>query len=341
MIVFSTSLMQKLRRMWNRDNDGLTYRQVDFISPLEIIQEYESEIKETGRYVQSSPQSIKNFTLALNAHKEQLDGQVSTSRRQFESELQATEFVNERSKRLGADISGVALLNPSWVYKGNLCTHKYAISLGMKMDPEKMKDVPYSANYESMRVYYELGKVTIDLAKEIRALGYSARAQHPFSVRGVVASQVMHVPIAQDAGLGKLGRHGSLISPVLGSWFRLGTVTTDLPVLPSDPLDDKITSICQACRMCARHCPGQAISYGNMSIANGVRRWVVETEKCVPFWHDLGSCAICIEVCPMNTNASNSSIREEYLKDTRRIRELDFSTYRKLPKYTDGSQRYL
>lgn len=43
------------------------------------------------------------------------------------------------------------------------------------------------------------------------------------------------IPHAHAAGLGELGKHGSLISPELGPNFRLGMVTTDLPLAENSP----------------------------------------------------------------------------------------------------------
>ena len=38
------------------------------------------------------------------------------------------------------------------------------------------------------------------------------------------------MPIAIDAGMGELGRHGLMITPELGSALKLATITTDLPL---------------------------------------------------------------------------------------------------------------
>ena len=42
----------------------------------------------------------------------------------------------------------------------------------------------------------------------------------------------------------------------------------------------------------------------------------------------------------MNARASDISIKEEYLKDTQRIKRFESSNYHALPKYTDGSALY-
>ena len=78
---------------------------------------------------------------------------------------------------------------------------------------------------EIMRVYVKLATIADTLAEYIRALGYPARAN-------VMPNyQVLCVPIAIDAGMGELGRHGLMITPELGSALKLATITTDLPLV--------------------------------------------------------------------------------------------------------------
>jgi hypothetical protein len=43
--------------------------------------------------------------------------------------------------------------------------------------------------------------------------------------------QVLTVPIAIQAGMGELGRHGVVITKELGSALKVATVTTDLPLV--------------------------------------------------------------------------------------------------------------
>jgi epoxyqueuosine reductase QueG len=104
-----------------------------------------------------------------------------------------------------------------------------------------------------------------------------------------------------------------------------------LPLHPDSPLGGEIVNFCKSCTVCALHCPGEAISRGPLEIANGVARWVVDTEKCVPYFRDLGSCAICIQVCPWNGKALDGILRREWLEDTHRWRDLRGDAYRGLP----------
>jgi len=84
-----------------------------------------------------------------------------------------------------------------------------------------------------------------------------------------------------------------------GSYFRLGAVSTDMPLIAGAPKDHGIDEVCQSCHMCTRFCPGQAIRPQNAEV-NGVLRWYVDTPACEPYFHKLYGCKICLMVCPLN-----------------------------------------
>ncbi|MBI4286979.1 MAG: hypothetical protein HY671_00955, partial [Chloroflexi bacterium] len=91
-----------------------------------------------------------------------------------------TKTVKESAREFGADLVGVAEVDQAFVYKGRFVAHKYAISLGMEMDYERMATTPSAeSNIEVARVYYELGETTIRLAEYIRSLGHDAHSHHP------------------------------------------------------------------------------------------------------------------------------------------------------------------
>lgn len=66
---------------------------------------------------------------------------------------------------------------------------------------------------------------SVILANWIRLQGYDADS-HP----GPMAGALLLILPAIAAGLGELGKHGSLISPSFGSGVRLVGVTTDVPL---------------------------------------------------------------------------------------------------------------
>ena len=72
------------------------------------------------------------------------------------------------------------------------------------------------------------------LAEFIRILGYKAIPM------GNDTS--LSIPLAIDAGLGELGRHGLLITPEYGPCVRLCKVFTDLPLEPDKPIQFGVTA---------------------------------------------------------------------------------------------------
>jgi len=147
---------------------------------------------------------------------------------------------------------------------------------------------------ETGKKYIEAARISIIVADFIRRLGYSARAH----VAGSNYQAVLP-PIAWEAGLGELGRLGTLITWKYGSRARLGLVTTDLPLVAGKPKIYGIQNFCQNCQKCAQNCPAQAILFREKTEENGVLKWTLKREECYKFWRKTGTdCAVCMFVCP-------------------------------------------
>jgi epoxyqueuosine reductase len=114
---------------------------------------------------------------------------------------------------------------------------------------------------------------------------------------------------AAEAGVGWIGRNGSLIVPGIGSWVFLGELLLDLPL----PADRPMPSRCGACRRCLEACPGGALSeQAPMDARRCISYWTVE--HCGPFPEEgrprispwLFGCDRCQEVCPHNVDAPDT-----------------------------------
>jgi epoxyqueuosine reductase len=78
----------------------------------------------------------------------------------------------------------------------------------------------------------------------------------PFGYRAFVDSApVLEKALAQNAGLGWIGKHTNLINKNSGSWFFLGELFTDLPL----PVDKPVENHCGSCTTCIDVCPTAAI----------------------------------------------------------------------------------
>jgi len=225
------------------------------------------------------------------------NGEVAQEVDPFEDAAAATETVKVLAAELGAAKVGVTEVDPFYVYEGEELTHRLAIVMGFTADYEMVSTAPGSvANSEILAAYDRAGEGAVQLARVIRRRGYPARAH------GLRGEQLAMIPHAQAAGLGELGKHGSLINRELGCSFRLSVVTTDLPLLVDAPVDEGIDDFCSSCNMCVKHCPGEAISHEKEEV-RGTTRWIVEPDKCAPYWASFHACTICHAVCPMNAGA--------------------------------------
>lgn len=222
--------------------------------------------------------------------------------------------VKKVAKLLGADMVGICELDSRWIYSHwyNLHTREngpleipeqcnYAIAIAVEMDYEMFRTSPTEIEGAATGLgYSRMAFVAGSLAHFIRDLGYTAIASGN--------DTGLSIPIAIDAGLGELGRHGILITPKFGPRVRICKVITDLPLVPDHPIEFGAVEFCEICGICAEKCPGQAIQYGerttnalNISNNPGVLKWPVDAEKCFKFWSKNHTCCgNCIRVCPFN-----------------------------------------
>jgi reductive dehalogenase len=242
------------------------------------------------------------------------DGPLNPNKIEVVDRSKMASSIKEVARFLGADIVGICELNQAYVYshtglridfaKGTAgqeikLPHEYAISIGVEMDYERMRYAPgWIDNAEVGLGYLNAARVAVALAAYIRELGYPARA-HFF-----INEWVLHVPIAETAGLGELARNGILITAPFGPRQRLATVTTDLSLAIDPPVDIGVVSFCGTCRKCAENCPSQAIPHGKKIEVRGVEKWQLDQEKCMRFWvsnpNKWNDCSRCIVVCPWN-----------------------------------------
>ena len=201
--------------------------------------------------------------------------------------------LKQKAKELGAGIVGITRIEPNDLYEDMELKYQYAICIGIPMRREEMQHVPHGrAGLEVQRVYGEVARVSIELAEHIRAMGWPAHAYgDPRS------TDLLQIPLAIRAGLGQLGKHGSMISEEYGSNFRLSSVATDMPLTLDGPVDIGVDDLCLGCRRCTIDCPPDAI-LDEKQWVRGEYRWYVDFDKCVPYFSTTYGCAICIEVCP-------------------------------------------
>ncbi|HTN81885.1 MAG TPA: tRNA epoxyqueuosine(34) reductase QueG [Acidimicrobiales bacterium] len=162
--------------------------------------------------------------------------------------------------------------------------------------PASSRPTAVVARYAQRDHYAMLGEGLRAVARDLKSRGWKAR---------VVADDnaLVDREAAYRAGLGWYGKSANILLPGRGSWFVLGSVVTDAPLVSAErPLDDG----CGSCRRCLDACPTQAIVAPAVVDARRCLAWIVQSpgvfprELRVALGDRLYGCDECQEVCPPN-----------------------------------------
>ena len=236
-------------------------------------------------------------------------GPVARERVEVADPAAWADAIKAKARELGADIVGITRIEPETdMMDGVEPRYAYAVSIGRTMDRSRMENVPHDpAGTEVLRTYGRVAKTCNALAKHIRGLGWGAVAySHSKS------SDLLQIPVAVRAGLGELGKHGSLICREHGSNVRLGTVMTEMPLALDAPVDIGVDDLCATCRRCTTDCPPGAI-FDEKKWVRGEYRWYVDFDRCAPYFAITQGCAICIEVCPWSEPGRGPMLSQKLL----------------------------
>lgn len=227
----------------------------------------------------------------------------------------ATSLVKKLMIHYGADKVAITRIKPYHYYSirgrqeyGKVIDqhHKYAIVFTKEMSKDLVNRAPkMSTMIETSDKYLKLGVMGLQMAIYLRNLGYPSR-NHMDGNYLVIAPVV-----AQDAGLGEIGRHGLLLTPEFGGRQRLGVVTTDLELITDQPEAMNLSDFCDYCGRCIRTCPGKAIPK-DKKVIDGVERYQIDQEACYTRWRSLGTdCGICLSSCPISQGVDLTLLKEK------------------------------
>lgn len=218
---------------------------------------------------------------------------------------QLTAFVKGWALKLGARQVGITPMQDYHYYsvKGRGKTygqpieeqHKFGIAFTVEMDHQHMGTAPEGATLmESAQQYLNAGTIAVQIADFLAQIGHQAEAHIDGNYKVVCPL------VGKDAGLGELGRMGLLMTPDLGPRVRLGVVTTNVSLIPDEPVfDEAILDFCSLCRKCADICPVGAIPQQGPQMVDGIERWQINSEDCYSYWCASGTdCGQCMKVCP-------------------------------------------
>ena len=228
-----------------------------------------------------------------------------------------TSLVKEFALANEGNLVGIARMQPEWVYEGYAITDPWVIVIGVAMDHERLNQVPPSFENPTSAVevgdkYNQAARACRRLANYILAQGYDAKAY-----QGPYAAALSMMPAAIAAGLGELGKHGSLINRSYGSSFRLSAVTTTLPLQADQPDDFGADDFCTRCQVCTNVCPPDAI-FAEKQMVRGVEKWYVDFDKCIPYFGEALACGMCIARCPWSLPGVADNLVEKLARRRRR-----------------------
>ncbi len=294
-------MSQRVIDEWNKP-------ELEYVEPTQVTRSFGYDVFAAG----ATPKTMEHLEKTV-ACVMQVDGEVAEQRLEYTNRQAASAAIKQVGKDIGATMVGITHVDPYHVYKGCDVPHRYAVILAAPMEYDEMKHGATDKHVqEVLRTYAEVGELATELAKFIRARGYPARAH---SLR---FEQINMLPHAYAAGLGELGKHGSLINLELGCSFRVSAVTTDLPLVEDAPQLEGIDEICVNCAMCTKYCPGDAISTEKQEV-RGITKWVVDTQACAPYWGSYHSCGICLQVCPFNAKGFDGRYKESFVQHLKSI----------------------
>ncbi|MBY4893845.1 reductive dehalogenase [Rhodobacteraceae bacterium N5(2021)] len=258
-----------------------------------------------GHYVRkAAPSSAQRR--ALGAFVLLQDGEAAPEQTQIDPQ-EAADLVKATSYWLGADAVGISRC-PDWTWYSHDARgepidppHDQAINMIIDQGYETMEGSSgddWIAVAQSMRAYLRFSLIGGIIAKQIRNLGYKAKAHT------VMDGEVLQPPLLLLSGLGEVSRIGEVIlNPFLGPRLKSGTVTTDLPMAHDKPIDFGLQRFCEACNKCARECPSGAITAGPKLMFNGYEIWKSDSQKCATYRVTTpggAMCGRCMKTCPWN-----------------------------------------
>ncbi|MBD3676810.1 MAG: reductive dehalogenase [Rhodobacteraceae bacterium] len=220
---------------------------------------------------------------------------------------QISEGIKAASYFLGVDAVGLSRC-PDWTWYSHDATgaelvppHDQAISMIIDQGYETMEGASgddWISVAQSMRAYLRFSLLGGVIAKQIRNLGYKAKAHT------VLDGEVLQPPLLLLSGLGEVSRIGEVIlNPYLGPRLKSGVVTTDIPLAHDKPIDFGLQNFCESCNKCARECPSGAITAGPKLMFNGYEIWKSDSQKCATYritTEGGAMCGRCMKTCPWN-----------------------------------------
>lgn len=179
----------------------------------------------------------------------------------------------------------------------------YGICFAIALRTFPSTDIPTAAYYHEYRqINSKLKEISFFLEAKIQEKGFRAYSLARNRQNEDFRTALPFKTLATRSGLGWIGKSCTLITKQYGNAVRLNGVLTDMPLQTAEPVN---SSLCGACRKCVESCPAQAITGNEWTLGTdrndlvdpfACKNMVIERGKTLGI--TVGSCGICIAVCP-------------------------------------------
>lgn len=196
-----------------------------------------------------------------------------------------------------------------WTEPFSIPEYPRAVAIAIAIPRDVIRGIEQAPTMAYFDAYHSLNRKLDELgmlcAEFIRKGGYRAYAQTVSATRefGVYRTILPHKTAALHAGLGWIGKSALLITEQFGGAQRLTSVLTDVPL---DCHGTYMESRCGKCMVCAKACPGKAISGRLWTIQNDrdacfdalACRNAAREISATALGKSITLCGKCIEICP-------------------------------------------
>jgi len=176
----------------------------------------------------------------------------------------------------------------------------------------KSKDTAYISRYALGRDYHKLIRSRLaKIAKKIEQWSQENLGNQSIQRAFVDSAPVLEKPMAEKAGLGWIGKNTLLMNRDAGSWFFLGEIFTNLPLI-TDNHEEK--DECGKCKACLKVCPTDAFPEPYvLDAAKCISYLTIENKGPIPkelrskIGNRVFGCDDCQLICPWNRYSKHSS----------------------------------